>query len=63
LLAFVPASLLFLQIARFPSRLEYREINQASFAGLSANERMKIYVLKAEGEVVAGALMYRLANC
>ncbi|MGF0238847.1 hypothetical protein ACQR3P_08840 [Rhodococcus sp. IEGM1300] len=61
MLAFVPASLLFLQITGFPSKPEYREINQASFAGLSANERMKIYVLKAEGEVV-GALMYRLAN-
>ncbi|POA19336.1 GNAT family N-acetyltransferase [Pseudomonas sp. FW300-N1A1] len=46
----------------FHTKPEQRLLNQASFAGLTSNERIKIYVLKASGEVVAGALMYFASN-
>lgn len=42
----------------FRTKPELRELSQASFAGHGPDERMKIYVLKAQGQVVAGALMY-----
>jgi len=41
---------------------EHRQLSQASFAGLMSDERLKIYVLKAEGLVVAGALVYLACN-
>lgn len=37
-------------------------MSQACFAGLMSNDRLKIYVLKADGQVVAGALMYLASN-
>lgn len=42
----------------FHTKPEHLQLSQASFAGLMSNERLKIYVLKADGKVVAGALMY-----
>lgn len=41
---------------------EHRQLSQASFAGLMSDERLKIYVLKAEGLIVAGALVYLASN-
>ncbi|WP_029615973.1 GNAT family N-acetyltransferase [Pseudomonas sp. PAMC 25886] len=46
----------------FHTKPEHRQLSQASFAGLMANDRLKIYVLKADGQVVAGALMYLASN-
>jgi len=46
----------------FHTKPEHRQMSQASFAGLMANDRLKIYVLKADGQVVAGALMYLASN-
>lgn len=46
----------------FHTKPEQRLLNQASFAGFASSERMKIYVLKAAGEVVAGASMYFASN-
>ncbi|MBU6957071.1 GNAT family N-acetyltransferase [Pseudomonas sp. CVAP len=46
----------------FHTKLEHRQLSKASFAGLMSNERLKIYVLKADGQVVAGALMYLASN-
>ena len=46
----------------FHTKPEHRQLSQASFAGLMSNERLKIYVLKADGQVVAGALMYLASN-
>ncbi|WP_341538426.1 GNAT family N-acetyltransferase [Pseudomonas viridiflava] len=37
---------------------EHLQLSQASFAGLISNERMKIYALKSDGKIVAGALMH-----
>lgn len=42
----------------FHTKPEHLQLSQASFAGLMSNERLKIYVLKSDGQVVAGALMY-----
>lgn len=46
----------------FHTKPEHRLLNQASFAGQRPDGRMKIYVLKAEGAVVAGAAMYLASN-
>jgi predicted GNAT family acetyltransferase len=46
----------------FHTTPEHRQLSQASFAGLMSNDRLKIYVLKADGQVVAGALMYLASN-
>lgn len=46
----------------FRTKAEHRQLNQASFAGLTPNGRLKIYVLKADGKVVAGASMYLASN-
>jgi predicted GNAT family acetyltransferase len=46
----------------FHTKPEHRLLNQASFAGLTANGSLKIYVLKAGGDVVAGASMYLASN-
>lgn len=46
----------------FHTKPEHRQLSQASFAGLMSNERLKIYILKADGQVVAGALMYLASN-
>jgi predicted GNAT family acetyltransferase len=46
----------------FHTKPEHRQLSQASFAGLMSNDRLKIYVLKADGQVVAGALMYLASN-
>ncbi|WP_438301909.1 GNAT family N-acetyltransferase [Pseudomonas sp. NMS19W] len=46
----------------FHTKPEHRLLNQASFAGLVPDGRLKIYVLKAEGMVVAGASMYLASN-
>ncbi|WP_434677084.1 GNAT family N-acetyltransferase [Pseudomonas sp. R1-18] len=46
----------------FHTKPEHRLLNQASFAGQMHNGRLKIYVLKAEGAVVAGASMYLASN-
>jgi predicted GNAT family acetyltransferase len=46
----------------FHTKPEHRQLSQASFAGLLSNDRLKIYVLKADGDVVAGALMYLASN-
>lgn len=46
----------------FHTKPEHRQMSQASFAGLMANDCLKIYVLKADGQVVAGALMYLASN-
>ncbi len=46
----------------FHTKPEHLQLSQASFAGLMSNERLKIYVLKADGKVVSGALMYLACN-
>jgi GNAT superfamily N-acetyltransferase len=46
----------------FHTKPEYRQLSQASFAGLMSNERLKIYVIKADGQIVAGAVMYLASN-
>lgn len=46
----------------FHTRPEHRLLNQASFAGLTSNGRLKIYVLKKDGEVLAGSSMYLASN-
>lgn len=46
----------------FHTKPEHRQLSQASFAGLLSNDRLKIYVLKTDGNVVAGALMYLASN-
>lgn len=46
----------------FHTKPEHRLLNQASFAGQTSNGRLKIYVLKADGKVVAGASMYLASN-
>ncbi|MDU8357641.1 GNAT family N-acetyltransferase [Pseudomonas syringae group sp. J309-1] len=46
----------------FHTKPEHLQLSQASFAGLISNERLKIYVLKADGKIVAGALMYFACN-
>ncbi|CRM68241.1 GNAT family N-acetyltransferase [Pseudomonas sp. 58 R 3] len=46
----------------FHTKPEHRQLSQASFAGLLSDDRLKIYVLKADGDVVAGALMYLASN-
>ncbi|MBT2297674.1 GNAT family N-acetyltransferase [Pseudomonas fluorescens] len=46
----------------FHTKPEHLQLSQALFAGLMSNERLKIYVLKAGGQVVAGALMYLASN-
>ncbi|WP_372238704.1 GNAT family N-acetyltransferase [Pseudomonas sp. 91RF] len=46
----------------FHTKPEHRLLNQASFAGLVPDGRLKIYVLKAGGMVVAGASMYLASN-
>lgn len=45
----------------FHTKPEYRPLNSASFAGLAADGRLRLYVLKLNGKVLAGASMY-LAN-
>jgi phage gp16-like protein len=45
----------------FHTKPEYRPLNRASFAGLAADGRLRLYVLKVNGKVLAGASMY-LAN-
>ena len=46
----------------FHTKPEHRLLNQASFAGLTHKGRLKIYVLKIDGEVVAGSSMYFASN-
>ncbi|MEX3776561.1 GNAT family N-acetyltransferase [Pseudomonas sp. MYb118] len=46
----------------FHTKPEHRLLNQASFAGQMSDGRLKIYVLKAQGVVVAGAAMYLASN-
>lgn len=46
----------------FHTKPEHRALSLASFAGLLSNDRLKLYVIKAEGRVVAGALMYLASN-
>lgn len=46
----------------FHTKPEHRALNQASFAEQAASGRLKIYVLKAVDEVVAGASMYLASN-
>lgn len=46
----------------FHTKPEHRLLNQASFAGQMPDGRLKIYVLKAQGVVVAGASMYLASN-
>ncbi|MBC3303091.1 GNAT family N-acetyltransferase [Pseudomonas sp. SWRI18] len=46
----------------FHTKPEHLQLSQDSFAGLMSNERLKIYVLKSDGQVVAGALMYLATN-
>ncbi len=46
----------------FHTKPEHRRLGLAAFAGLLSNERLKIYVLKVDGQVVAGALMYLASN-
>ena len=48
--------------AGFHTKPEHRLLNQASFAGQRPDGRLKIYVLKAQGVVVAGASMYLASN-
>jgi GNAT superfamily N-acetyltransferase len=45
----------------FHTKPQYRLLNRASFAGLAADGRLRLYVLKVSGQVLAGASMY-LAN-
>jgi GNAT superfamily N-acetyltransferase len=45
----------------FHTKPEYRPLNSASFAGMAADGRLKLYVLKVNGKVLVGASMY-LAN-
>ena len=46
----------------FHTKPEHLRLSHASFAGQMSNERLKIYVLKADGQVVAGASMYLASN-
>lgn len=46
----------------FHTRPEHRLLNQASFEGLTPDGRLRIYVLKKDGEVLAGASMYLASN-
>jgi len=46
----------------FHAKPEQRLLNQASFAGFTPSERVKIYVLKVDGEVLAGALIFFASN-
>lgn len=46
----------------FHTKPEHRQLNQASFAAQTPNGRLKIYVLRADGKVVAGASMYLASN-
>ena len=46
----------------FRTKPEYLPLSQALFAGMLSNERLKIYVLKSDGQVVAGAVMYLASN-
>ncbi|MDQ0741347.1 GNAT family N-acetyltransferase [Pseudomonas sp. W4I3] len=46
----------------FHTKPEHRQMSQASFAGLMSNDRLKIYVLEVDGQIVAGALMYLASN-
>lgn len=46
----------------FHTEPEQRLLSQASFAGFTSSERVKIYVLKVDGEVLAGALMFLASN-
>lgn len=46
----------------FHTKEKHRPLNRASFEGLTPNGRLKIYVLKADGRVVAGASMYPASN-
>lgn len=48
--------------AGFHTRPEQRLLNQASFVGPASAERMKLYVLKADGHVVASAVMFLASN-
>ena len=41
---------------------EHRQLSPALFAGLMSDERLKIYVLKADVLVFAGALVYLVSN-
>jgi GNAT superfamily N-acetyltransferase len=46
----------------FHTKPEHRLLNQASFAGQGNHERLKVYVLKVDSRVVAGASMYLASN-
>jgi GNAT superfamily N-acetyltransferase len=46
----------------FHTRPDQRGLSQASFLAQISNDRMKIYVLRAGGKVVAGAVMYFASN-
>jgi predicted GNAT family acetyltransferase len=46
----------------FKTNPSVRSLNRASFEGLLSDERARIYVLKVEGKVLAGALMYFSRN-
>lgn len=51
-----------LHVDSFKTKPAVRSLNRASFEGLLSDERAKIYVLRVEGKVVAGALMYFSRN-
>ncbi|TFF02533.1 GNAT family N-acetyltransferase [Pseudomonas sp. BCA14] len=51
-----------LHASGFRTKPEHRLLNQASFAGQSPGGRLNIYLLKAQGEAVAGASMYLASN-
>jgi GNAT superfamily N-acetyltransferase len=46
----------------FHTRPEHRLLNQASFAGQTPDGRLKLYLLKSGGAVVAGASVYLASN-
>lgn len=46
----------------FHTKPDQRELIRASFLANISNDRMKIYVLRAGGKVVAGAVMYFASN-
>ncbi|KAB5619723.1 GNAT family N-acetyltransferase [Pseudomonas putida] len=51
-----------LHACAFHTKPELRLLNQASFAGLTPNGRLKIYILKVGGKVLAGSSMYLASN-
>jgi GNAT superfamily N-acetyltransferase len=46
----------------FHTKIDQRELSRASFSAHCSSERMKIYVIRADEEVVAGAVVYFASN-